>query len=84
MFIQVEKMANNQYKIFTDEGVYFQSYSTVCAKIEKGKVTLYKDWDYSNTTLKYLKQFLRTNKTKKEIQEAINNGEYEYSTHKYY
>jgi hypothetical protein len=33
-------------------------------------------WDCSATTLKYLKVFLRTDKTKKEIEEAIKEGRY--------
>lgn len=50
----------NQF-IITDKGnTFFQSYNSLIAKIDKnGKVTLYHDWDYSNTTLRHLYMFLR-------------------------
>ena len=70
----------NQYEIETDKYYIFQSYGSVIAKKEKGfmgKVILdpyY--WNYSRTTLKYLKQFLRVNLSSKEIEERIKNGTY--------
>lgn len=59
----------NQFIITTEDGTYFQSYSTVIAFEDKsGKITLDKhNWDYSATTLKYLKQFIGSNYSKKEI-----------------
>ena len=70
----------NQYEIETDKYYIFQSYGSVIAKKERGflgKVILdpyY--WNYSRTTLKYLKQFLRVNLSSKEIEEKIKNGTY--------
>ena len=59
----------NQFEIYTDKYIYFQSYSTIIAKKQRGflgKTTLDKNyWDYSRTTLKYLKSFLGTD-TKQE------------------
>ena len=71
----------NQFKIETDKYYIFQSYNAIIAKVEKGfvgKVILdpyY--WDYSATTLKYLKQFLGISYTKKEIESFIKQGIYE-------
>lgn len=50
----------NQF-VITDRGnIFFQSYSSLIAKIDKkGKVTLFKDWDYSKTTMRHLYMFLR-------------------------
>lgn len=70
----------NQFEIHTDKYIYFQSYSTIIAKKQRGfmgKTTLDKNsWDYSKTTLKYLKTFLGTNKSKKEIEKDIKQGIY--------
>ena len=69
------RTAPNQFIIETAGTTYFQSYASVIAKKENGKVTLDpKYWDYSVTTLRYLKQFLGTNK--KETQSRIDSGEY--------
>ena len=68
----------NQYEIITEDDYIFQSYSSIIAKRNKetNKITLDSYyWDYSVTTLKYLKQFLNTNMSKKEIQDAIESGE---------
>jgi hypothetical protein len=67
----------NQFLIYTDECVYFQSYSSVIAfKPKEGKIKLDENkWDYSKTTGKYLNIFLRENKA--EIQRKIDNGLYE-------
>ena len=70
----------NQFKIYTNKYIYFQSYSTIIARKQRGflgKTTLDKNfWDYSRTTLKYLKSFLDTNKSKKEIEKDIKTGVY--------
>ena len=68
---------NNQFEIFTSEGVYFQSYSTIIAfKPYDGKIQLNKKyWDYSRTTGKYRNIFLR--ETKAETEKKIKNCEYE-------
>ena len=71
---------SNQFKIYTDKYIYFQSYSTIIAKKQRGflgKTTLDKNyWDYSRTTLKYLKSFLGTNKSKRELEKDIKQGVY--------
>lgn len=70
----------NQYEIETDKYHIFQSYQTIIAKKERGflgKVILDAHyWNYSRTTLKYLKQFLGANISSKEIEERIKNGTY--------
>jgi len=61
----------NQYDItISGEARYFQSYSTMIAKIDnEGKVTLDPQWNYSVTTSKYRNEFLGedTKTTKKKI-----------------
>ena len=66
----------NQFEISTDEGVIFQSYNTIIAKImNSGQVYLDENyWDYSVTTGKYRNIFLLENK--KETQAKIDSGEY--------
>ena len=68
----------NQFEIYTDDGVYFQSYRSIIAfKPCGGKTQLDETyWDYSRTTSKYLNQFLRVS-GKKEIEQKIKAGEYE-------
>ena len=67
----------NQFLIYTDEGTWFQSYSTIIAfKPFGGKTQLdVRAWNYSVTTGKYRNQFLR--ETKKETERKIASGEYE-------
>lgn len=49
----------NQFIIEGDEGTTFQSYESTIATIDKqGNLTLFTDWDYSNTIRKYLYLFL--------------------------
>jgi len=49
----------NQFEIFDNGKIYFQSYSTIIAVIEDGEVTLDHDsWDCSRTTGKYRNIFL--------------------------
>ena len=63
----------NQFEIFTPDGKYFQSYSTVIAlKSIDGKTYLDPKHDYSRTTAKYRNLFLRM--TSKEIEQAIKAG----------
>jgi len=82
--IKVENMqspngndAPNQFLIYTEEGVYFQSYRSVIAfQPKKGEIQLDENkWDYSRTTGKYLNMFLGEKKA--EIQRKIDNGLYE-------
>ena len=49
----------NQFIIYTIEGEYFQSYDSIIAFNNNGKITLDKNtWDYSRTTSKYRNEFL--------------------------
>lgn len=66
----------NQFEIRTDDGVYFQSYSSIIAFISKNGETLLDEtyWNYSKTTSKYRALFL--GETTKETQEKIKSGEY--------
>jgi len=74
---QFEDVKNQFIIRDTVNGVtYFQSYSSIIAKKEKGKVTLGKNWDYSMTTGKYRNRFL--NETKKETQAKLDSGVYLY------
>tara|TARA_R110000796_G_scaffold99379_2_gene207448 strand:+ start:220 stop:522 length:303 start_codon:yes stop_codon:yes gene_type:complete len=60
----------NQYKIYTSKGVYFQSYNSIIAlETPKGLILDKFYWDYSNTTSKYLREFIRMGKdeTKEKI-----------------
>ena len=50
----------NQFVITTNKGVFFQSYHSIVAKRDKkGQVWVSSYWDYSQTTTKYLYQFLK-------------------------
>lgn len=66
----------NQFHIVDDHGVqYFQSYSSVIAKREKGVVTLDEHYhDYSVTTIKYRNQWLGC--SSKEVKAKIESGEF--------
>ena len=67
----------NQFEIRDDQGnVFFQSYKTIIAKVDRnGKTVLDKaKWDYSVTTGKYRNQFL--GETKAETLKKIKSGEY--------
>ena len=52
--------APNQYVEFKGEDTYFISYSSVCAKFNRVTklLTLGLNWDYSQTTMRYLAQFI--------------------------
>ena len=84
MKTKVENMVNsrgncipNQFLIYTEKGVYFQSYDSVIAfKPYTGKVQLDTNyWEYSSTTSKYRNIFL--NEDKKTTEAKIKNGTYE-------
>ena len=59
----------NQVVIRMNNGNIFQSYDSTVAIKHKGVVYLTKDFDYSVTTSKYLKQFCRF--SAKEVKELI-------------
>ena len=71
-------MQKNQYVFNLKDCKMFYSYKSIIAiKYDNGDVLLDSDyWDYSRTTLKYLKLFLGTNKSKKEIEKDIKTGVY--------
>ena len=48
----------NQFLIYDKDYYTFQSYDSTIATIENGELTLFKNWDYSHTTLKHLYLFL--------------------------
>ena len=76
--MHIEQLANkNQFKVSLSNGVAFQSYDSLIAfKNDEGKVFLSENWNYSKTTLKHLKLFLRIDLSKKEIEKKIKNGDY--------
>ena len=76
----------NQIKVTTKHKIYFQSYQSIVASVNRrtGKVQLYKDWHYFNTTRKHLYKFLgdygyKNLYNKKAIEAAIKQGEVSYS-----
>ena len=77
--MKIKVIAKNQFLIYIDESVYLQSYESVVACKSVGEVPiLYKDWDYSRTTMKYVNKFLSDvfNKhiTKKDIDKMEKEG----------
>lgn len=78
----------NQFVIKADNMIYFQSYESICAKLNTldRQLTFGSDWDYSRTTLKYLYIWMEEyayriwskvdNKPniRKALQELIDNG----------
>ena len=85
----------NQFHIYDRNNgkTYFQSYNSLIAEYDfnNQKLILGCDWDYSVTTLKYLKQWMYDNcmyiysrlpkgkSFKDSVQKAINNGLIEYN-----
>lgn len=71
--------AANQFRIWTDDGVTFQSYNSIIAKRDfaTDRVTLFSPfWDfYSATTNRYLLQFLNEYSIV-DIREKVESGEY--------
>jgi hypothetical protein len=67
----------NQFEIYADNGVYFQSYNTMIAFKPYGQNPIQLDrsaWDYSVTTGKYRNLFLGEKKV--ETEAKIKSGEY--------
>ncbi len=58
--VKVENFMHiNQFVIYTDRGVVFQSYNSFICEIEYGEITkIGYNWNYSRTTTKHLKWFL--------------------------
>ena len=70
--------APNQFKIWSDEGVVFQSYqSTIAERLWNGGVTLFEPyWNmYSVTTNRYLLQFLNEDSIQ-DVRAKVKSGEY--------
>lgn len=74
--MKVENMAMNQFIIYIDNCTAFQSYDSLIAVKKDGVIYVGNKWDYSKTTLKYFKQFIRRDWTKAELTKVINNSEY--------
>ena len=77
--MKIKVIAKNQFIFYVEDKTYLQSYDSVVAcKSEGGIPILYKDWDYSRTTMKYVNKFLSDvfNKhiTKKDIDNMIKDG----------
>lgn len=74
--------ATNQFVIYADGKIIFQSYNSIIATVDKANktVTLGSDWDYSVTTGKHRNIFFRDYAnipdlaSKKGIQDALKNG----------
>ena len=65
----------NQFVIRDGDKIYFQSYNSIIALKQNGKIYLdVNKWDYSRTTGKYRNMFL--DETIKETREKIESGEY--------
>lgn len=63
----------NQFIIYDDNTIYFQSYDSIIVKKFAGKVYLDETyWNYSGTTTKYRNIFL--NETTKETKRKLSQG----------
>ena len=57
--MKIKVIAKNQFLFYVDGKVFLQSYDSVVACKSDGEIPiLYKDWDYSKTTMKYVSRFL--------------------------
>ena len=66
----------NQFIIYSDDGIYFQSYNSIICKRTENKVFLDSYyWDYSNTTAKYRRDFLNGEGVEA-TRKKIKSGEY--------
>ena len=78
IIMKIKVIAKNQFIFYIDEKKYLQSYDSVVACTDGGIPILYKDWDYSRTTMKYVGKFLSDvfNKhvTKKDIDKMKKEG----------
>lgn len=86
--MRIVNIANNQFEVYTDEGVYFQSYDSVVAfkpNSSKEKIRVGVDWDYSRTTMKYVGQFLGQNtaNTRRDIKDEVILVDYDLCIGKY-
>ncbi len=68
--------AKDQFDLYFENAQVFQSYASIICIIfddPDEKIVVGDDWDYSRTTAKYRKEFMRGNK--KEIELQIKNGD---------
>ena len=77
--MKIEVIAKNQLLLHIDGKSYLQSYDSVVACKSDGETPiLYKNWDYSRTTMKYVNKFLSDvfNKRimKKDIDKMVKEG----------
>ena len=77
--MKIKVIAKNQFLFYVEDKMYFQSYDSVVACKSVGEVPiLYKDWDYSRTTMKYVGKFLsdvfNRHITKKDIDKMAKEG----------
>lgn len=57
--MKIKVIAKNQFLFYINDKTYLQSYESVVACKSVGTAPiLYKDWDYSCTTMKYVNRFL--------------------------
>jgi len=49
----------NQIAIFNKGEIWLQSYDSIVCKVNDVEVVMFKNWDYSITTLKYVKLFIQ-------------------------
>lgn len=76
----IYSLGANQFVISETYGEVFQSYGSLIAYRKNNFIYLSDKWDYSKTTLKYLKIFLNTSMSKKEIKEALKSGVFQLIT----
>ena len=81
--------APNQFVLTIGETKWFQSYSSIIARVEpNGVLTLGLHWDYSKTTSRWLRVFLEqychkySNLTKAQLQKLIDSNEIKYVAEK--
>ena len=77
--MKIKVIAKNQFLIHNNDKTYLQSYDSVVASKSVGEIPiLYKDWDYSRTTMKYVNKFLsdvfNRHITKKDIDKMAKEG----------
>ena len=76
--VRVEQIKVNQIKVYHEEVIYFFSYETLIA-VQDTEYNMYltSSWDYSNTTLKYLRIAFPSlsQYSKKDIAKKLQDGE---------
>ena len=71
--MRVNILGMNKCEIATRYGCYLQSYKSIVAFISnEGRITLYRDWDYSVTTAKHVGQWLGI--SSKDLRKMIKEG----------